>query len=197
MRAYADTLGMHPDYAGPDPAYATETDTGSAYALVGLPIGGRFTIHAVYDLDGNGTFDPAMDAAATYPDVIWLTLERPVADSTNLVAVNTHEPAFVNGKIESPDSTARFRIEARADSDTTIVRRVERRGPGDYLLRVTPGRYQVRAIRLPGPGGIPPGAEAPGPRALDALPEEEYDHVDFSFERAVMPPTEPEPPPEE
>jgi hypothetical protein len=111
------------------PSSATETDTGSVYALSGLPLGRGFTIHAVFDINRNGAFDSLADIVSSYPSVIRLTPERPVADSINLVAVDPRGVATVSGKVESPDSTARFRVEARSDSDTTFVRFVERRGP--------------------------------------------------------------------
>ena len=198
MLAYPDSLGLSPDFANVDPSYATETDTAAAYAFVGLPLGRGFTIHTVYDVDPHGSFDPATDIAADYPQVIRLTPERPVADSINLVAVDPRALAVVKGSIVSSDSTARFRVEARADSDTTFVRKVDRIGPGDYLLRVPPGRYQLRALKLPGPEGVPPPSEQRLDGILDARPEEEYDHFDFRFERSETPAPEPEvePPPE-
>ena len=195
--AYPDSLGVIPDFANTPPSYATETDTSAAYALTGLPLGRGLTIHAVYDLNRNGSFDSLTDIAATYPTAIRLTPERPVADSINLVAVDPRAPAILTGKISSPDSTARFRVEARSDSDTTFVRMVERTGPGDYLLRMPPGRYRVRALRMPGAAGAPE-AEARREGILDARAEEQYEHIDFRFEAAIKPPPAPvkEPPPE-
>lgn len=196
IRAYPESIGLHPDFANVDPSYATESDTAAAYEFVGLPLAVGFTVHAVYDLDRNGSFNTETDVAATYPDVIRLTPERVVADSINLVAVNPRAPAAVTGKIVSPDSTARFRVEARSDSDSTFVQWVDRKGPGDYLLRVPAGRYRVRAIRLPGLGGVPPPAETRREEVLETRPEEEYDRIDFRFERAETPEPEAEPPPE-
>ncbi|MBI4364718.1 MAG: hypothetical protein HY568_04740 [Candidatus Latescibacteria bacterium] len=121
-----------------------------------------------------------------------MTPERPVADSINVVAVNPRAPATVTGTIVSPDSAAHFRVEARADSDTTVVTRVDRKGPGDYVLRVAPGRYRLRAIRMEGPGGVPPRAESRRDEVLEARPEEEYGPINFRLERAK--PTEPAPP---
>jgi len=193
--AYPDSLGRIPDFANVQPSYATETDTAAAYALSGLPLGQGFTIHAVFDLNRNGSFDSLTDIAASYPSAIRLTLERPVADSINLVAVDPRAPATLTGKISSPDSTARFRVEARSDSDTTFIRTVERTGPGDYILRVPPGRYRLRALRLPGRAGEPTEARREG--FLEALPEEQYEHIDFRLERVVKPaPSVKEPPPE-
>ncbi|TMQ61689.1 MAG: hypothetical protein E6K77_09645 [Candidatus Eisenbacteria bacterium] len=194
--AYPESLGLLPDFANAPPSYATETDTSAAYALTGLPLGRGFTIHAVYDLNRNGAFDSLTDAAASYPTVIRLTPERPVADSINLVAVDPHAPATLTGKITSPDSTARFRVEARADSDTTFVRFVERMGPGDYLLRVPPGRYRLRAVRMRGAAGAP-ARETRRDGVLDARAEEQYEHIDFRLEgTAPVPAPVPEPPPE-
>jgi hypothetical protein len=184
--AYPDSLGKAPDFANVTPSYATETDTAAAYALSGLPLGRGFTIHALYDINRNGAFDSLTDIAASYPSAIRLTLERPVADSINLLAVDPRAVATVSGKVVSPDSTARFRVEARSDSDSTFVRFVERRGPGDYLLRVPPGRYRLRAIHLPAAPG-PPVAETRREEVLEARPEEQYEHIDFRLERAGSP----------
>jgi Big-like domain-containing protein len=195
--AFPESLGLRPDFLNAVPSYATETDTGTAYALSGLPLGRGFTIHAVYDIKADGVFDSLTDVAVSYPSVIRLTPEQPVADSINLIAVDPRAPAVVSGKVASPDSTARFRVEARSDSDTTFVRFVDRKGPGDYLLRLPPGRYRLRALRLPVTGGAPQ-AETRREELLIARPEEQIEHVDFRFERAVKPAPAPAPPtPEE
>jgi len=105
----------------------------------------------------------------------------------------------VTGTIYSADSTSRYRVEAKSDSDTTFVRFIERKCPGDYILRVPPGRYRLRAIQFTVAPGLqaPPGARAAaGPPAaevrregiLDARPEEQYEHVDFRFQGAAPPP---------
>ena len=187
--AYPDSLGLVPDFVNEVPSYATETDTAAEYALRALPVGQGFTIHAVYDINRNGAFDSLTDVVASYPSVIRLTLERPVADSINLVAVDPRGLALVSGRIESPDSTARFRIEARNDTDSTFVRFVERKGPGEYVLRLPPGRYRLRAVRLPGVPGEP-SVEARREEVLETRPEEQYEHIDFRLERAhqVAPP---------
>ncbi len=196
---YPEPLGLTPDLANEPPSYATETDTAAAYAITGLRLVAGFTVHAVYDRNRNGAFDPGTDIVASYPSVIRLTPQRPTADSINLVAVNPAAPAVVTGKVVSPDSTARFRVEARSDSDTTFVRFVERNGPGDYLLRIPAGRYRMRAIRLP-ERGFPHG-ETRRAEPLQAQPEEQYEEVDFRFERAAReapaPSVEPPPEPEE
>jgi len=193
--AYPESLGLVPDFANVDPAYATETDTSAVYALVGLPMGEGFTIHALYDVNRSGSFDTGLDLVASFPDVIRLTPERAVADSINLVAVDPRAPALVSGTIFSPDSTLRFRVEARADSDTTTVRSVARTGPGDYLLRLAPGRYRLRAIRLSVETNAPPTAEIRREDVLEARAEGEYEHLDFRFERAGTPATPPLPKP--
>ncbi len=184
--AYPESLGLVPDFANVAPSYATETDTGAVYALSGLPLRHGFTVHAVYDLNRNGAFDSLTDVAASYPTVIRLTPERPVADSINILAIDPRAPAMIHGKVMSPDSTARFRVEARADSDTTFVRFAERKGPGDYLLRVPPGKYRLRATRLPRAPGEAPD-EARREELLDARPEGEYEGIDFRLERPAPP----------
>jgi hypothetical protein len=169
-----------PDFTATLPSYATETDTSAAYALTGLPLGRGFTIHAAYDLNRSGAIDSATEVVASYPSVIRLTPERPVADSINIVAVDPRAIATVTGTIYSADSTSRYRVEARSDSDTTFVRFVERKGPGDYLLRLAPGKYRLRALRVP-PAPGPPAAVVKREELLNARPEEQYEHLDFRF----------------
>jgi hypothetical protein len=178
--AYPESLGRVPDFLNVLPSYATETDTGAAYALTGLPLRRGFTIHAVYDINRNGAYDSLTDLVASFPSAIRLTPERPVADSINLIAVDPRALASVSGKVVAQDSTARFRIEARSEMDTLFVRFVERRGPGDYLLRLPPGRYRLRAMHLPKTPG-PPLAETRHDEVLEARPEEQYEHIDFRF----------------
>ena len=184
--AYPESLGLVPDFANALPSYATETDTGAVYALTGLPLRQGFTVHAVYDINGNGAFDSLTDVAASYPSVIRLTPERPVADSINILAIDPHAPAVIRGTVTSPDSTARFRVEARSDSDTTFVRFAERKGPGDYVLRVPPGKYRLSARRLPrAVGEVPEEVRREG--LFEARPEEEYENIDFRLERTAPP----------
>ena len=184
--AYPESLGLVPDFAYALPSYATETDTGAVYALTGLPLRQGFTVHAVYDINGNGAFDSLTDVAASYPSVIRLTPERPVADSINILAIDPHAPAVIRGTVTSPDSTARFRVEARSDSDTTFVRFAERKGPGDYVLRVPPGKYRLSARRLPrAVGEVPEEVRREG--LFEARPEEEYENIDFRLERTAPP----------
>jgi len=185
--AYPDSLGLRPDFSNAIPSYATETDTANAYALTGLPLGRGFTVHAAYDLNRSGAIDSATDIVASYPSVIRLTPERPVADSINIVAVDPHAAALVSGTIFSPDSTSRYRVEARSDSDTTFVRFLERKGPGDYLLRIPGGRYRLRAYRVAATPETP-AAEVRREEVLITRPEESYEHVDFHFGAEVTPP---------
>ena len=185
--AYPDSLGLHPDFTNDLPSYVTETDTIGAYQLSGLPLGHNFTVHAAYDMNRSGGIDSVTDIVASYGSVIRLTPERPVADSINIVAVNPQAPATVSGRVSAADSSARYRVEARSDSDTTFVRFIERKGPGEYLLRLPPGPYRLRAIRMPKTAGAPP-AEVRREGILITRPEEAYEHVDFRFEGAPPPP---------
>ena len=177
---FPDSLGLHPDLANAVPSYVTETDTAGAYALGGLPLKRGFTVHAAYDLNRSGSIDTLTDVVASYPSVIRLTPERPVADSINIVAVNPRAPVTVSGTVFAPDSLARYRVEARSDSDTTFVRYVERKGPGDYQLRLPPGPYRLRAMRMPAATGGP-AAVVRRESILITKPEEAYEHIDFRF----------------
>jgi Big-like domain-containing protein len=185
---YPDSAGRAPDFAA-GPAYATETDTTGVYRLSGLPLGRGFTVHAVYDQNRDGAFDSTVDVAASAPGLIRLTPDHPVADSVNIVAVDPRGPALVLGAIATRDSTARIQIEARAESDSVRVARVIRVGPGEYTLRVPPGRYWIVATRLEALEGKP-RPTLRRPEALPAAPEGEYPGVDFDFrpEESAEPP---------
>ena len=183
MVLYKDSAGVVPDFANRPPLYATETDTAGAYAFTALRIERDYTVHALYDRNRDGYIDPETDLAVNRPGVIRLTPERAVADSINLIAVDPLAPAVVSGTIAAPDSTARYRVEARPDSAKEIGRRVgvERLGRGAYVLRVPPGRYRLVAIRLAGPGGFPPRLELPPGSPIEARPEAELPGQDFEF----------------
>jgi hypothetical protein len=195
---YPDSLGWRPDFGAIPPIYATETDTAGAYALTAVHVGRAYTLHALYDRNRDGAIDTTVDLVVTYPGAIRLTPERMVADSINLTAVDPQAPAIVTGTIAARDSTARFRVDARADSDTTfVVRRVERVGPGEYTLRLPAGRYRLKAVRLAGPGGQPPGSEAWRPEVLEATAEADIPGPRFEFQEGPAPAAAPgEPPPE-
>jgi len=174
---FPDSLGLHPDLANAVPSYVTETDTAGAYALGGLPLKRGLTVHAAYVLNRGGSIDTLV---ASYPSVIRLTPERPVADSINIVAVDPRAPATVSGTVFAADSLARYRVEARSDSDTTFVRYVERKGPGDYRLGLPAGPYRLRAMRMPGTTGGP-AAVIRRESILITNPESTYEHIDFRF----------------
>ncbi|HKW51820.1 MAG TPA: Ig-like domain-containing protein [Candidatus Eisenbacteria bacterium] len=192
--AFPDSLGPRPDTMAVNPIYATETDTGGVYSLGGLPANRGFTVHAFYDLNSNGSIDPEADLIVSYPTPIRLTPERMEADSINIVAVDPKAPAILSGKIVTPDSTARFRVEAVETSDSTLFRRVERVGPGAFAIRVPAGTYRLSATRLP------VADEEPGPtmrraEPVEAKPEEEYGPFEFDFS-SVPARERPAPPPE-
>lgn len=185
--AFADSLGPRPDTTGSLPSYATETDSGGVYSLGGLPTGRGFTVHAVYDLNRNGAIDRDGDLFVSYPDVIRLTDERAEADSINLVAVDPRSPAILQGSIASPDSASRYRIEAFDTSDSTLFRRVERTGPGEFTLRVPAGTYRLKATRLPPADSGGRGIEIRRDQPIDAKAEQEYGPFHFDFEAVREP----------
>ncbi len=195
---FPDSLGARPDFAAVSPTYATETDTAGAYAFTAIRLGRAYTVHALYDRNRDGAIDTTSDLAFSYPGAIRLTPEHVVADSINLTAVDPRAPAKVTGTIVARDSTARYRVEARADSDTVrVVARVDRMGPGDFLLHVPAGLYRLVAVRLAGSTGQPPRAEVVRPGVLVAAPEEEIPGQRFEFQQAPAAPVSPaEPPPE-
>jgi hypothetical protein len=200
-----DSLGLRPDTADVafEPVYQTETDTSGVYEFTGLPLERGFTVHAFFDRNGDATVDPESDVVAGYGQVVRLTPERSVADSINLVAVDPRAPAILTGAIESPDSTARFLLEARTAADSTLVARTERIGPGTVALRVPAGSYRLIARRTT-PAARPVRAGEAPPRAVPELtialegtitvePEEERGPIVVAFPAA--PAAAPEPPP--
>jgi hypothetical protein len=184
--AYAESLGPRPDTTDAEPSYATETDTSGVYSLIALPFRRGFTIHAFFDLNRNGYMESDLDLMADYPDPVRLTPEQPVADSIHIVAVDPRAPGIVTGSVASRDSTARFRIEARDVTDSSYVRRVERRGPGAYSLRLPPGRYGLQAVGTPVSEGA---AEVTVRREaiLEVAAEGDYGPIDFDFAPRAAP----------
>jgi Big-like domain-containing protein len=195
--AYPDTLGPRPDTLDVSPSYATETDTGGVYSLGGLPTNRGFTIHAFFDKNSNGSIEPDIDLIASYPTPIRLTPERAEADSINIVAIDPGAPAIINGTIVTPDSSARFRMVAMEVSDSTLFRRVERLGPGEFVIRVPVGTYRLSATRLPATDEEEAGPTIQREQPVEVKPEEEYGPFEFDF--SAFPPREkrPEPPPDE
>ncbi len=171
---FPDSTGGMPDTTRAlEPSYQAETDTAGVYTFSGLPLGVGFTVHAFYDRNGDEYFDSDQDVLAGYGRAVRLTPDRTLADSINIVAVNPRAPAILNGAIASPDSTARFRIEARAVPDSSLVSRVERTGPGTFALRVPAGTYWLAARRLASvPRAARPGG-APSPAIEEAFTSHE------------------------
>jgi hypothetical protein len=181
MALYPETLGSRPDFAAIPPAYGTETDTAGAYEFRAVHLGG-YTLHALYDRNRDGYIDPTTDLVLSFPEPIRLTPERSVADSINLIAVDPQAPAILSGRIVAADSLGHYRVEARADTDSVyVVARADRVGPGEYVLRVPPGRYRLDALRLAGPGDVPPRLVVPLAGVIEAKPEAEYPGRDFEF----------------
>ena len=178
---YPDSLGARPDFGAVLPAYATESDTSGVYEFSAVHLG-AYTVHALYDRNRDGYLDTTADLAVSFPEVVRLTPVRAVADSINLIAVDPLAPAVVSGRIVAADSLAHYRVEARSDSDTTyVVQRVERTGRGEFVLRLPAGRYRLAAVRLPGPGDVPPRLVVPLPGVIEAKPEQEFPGRDFNF----------------
>ena len=149
-------------------------------------IGGRACrVFAFFDKTGNGTYEEDQDVLAGWPTPIRLTPERAVADSINIVAVDPRAPAILSGNVVSPDSTVRYTVEARAEADSSISRRVDRLGPGPFTLRVPEGIYLLRAIRQAGLEGTPPRAEVRRAEPVDVKAEQEVGGFTFEFAPAA------------
>ena len=181
LLVFPESYGTRPDTTEFQALYEAEADTVGAYEFSALALNTGFRVFAFFDQAGNGTFEEDRDVLAGWPTPIRLTPERAVADSINIVAIDPRAPAILSGTVASRDSTARFTVEARAEADSSISRRVERIGPGPFTLRVPEGRYTVRAIRQPGPQGKPPRVEIRRPGAIDVKAEEELGGFTFEF----------------
>ncbi len=146
---FPDSLGLRPDTTGAfEPTYQTETDTAGVYRFSGLSLGRGYTVHAFFDRNGDSYLDRELEVVAGHGVVVRLTPERSVADSIDIVAVDPKAPGNLNGSIASPDSSARFLVEARASADSTLIARVERIGPGIFAVRVPAGSYRLSARRM-------------------------------------------------
>jgi hypothetical protein len=193
---FPDSLGSRPDTAEFEPLYEAETDTAGVYEFSCIALEQGFRIFAFFDRAGNGSYEEDQDILAAWPEAIRLTPARLVADSINIVAVDPRAPAVLSGTVEASDSTARYQVEARADPDSALSRRVERVGRGPFTLRVPPGRYTLRAVRLPGPDGVPPRLETRRAEPVEVRSEEELGGFTFDFRPLEGRVPEPEPPPE-
>lgn len=179
--AYADTLARPDTTSTLAPSYASETDTAGVYELTGLPTNRAFHVYAFYDLNGNGSFEPDADLMTMYPGVIRLTTAQVEADSINIVAVDPRAPATLNGIIASHDSTAHFEIEARDVADSSLVRRVQRVGPGAFTLKVPPGTFRLKATRLATPQTAEGEVELLREEPITTKAEETYGPFTFEF----------------
>lgn len=196
MLIFPASYGTRPDTTEFQALYEAEADTAGAYEFAALGLATEYRVFAFFDRTANGTYEEDQDVLAPWPTPIRLTPERAVADSINIVAVDPRAPAVLSGNVVAADTTARYAVEARAEADSSIVRRVERVGPGPFTLRVPEGRYLVRAIRQPGVGGVPPRAEVRRPAPVDVKAEEELGGFLFEFAPSGqrLPPPSPAPP---
>ena len=204
-----DSLGLRPDTTDAfEPVYQTETDTAGVYRFSGLPLERGFTVQAFYDRNGDSFVDPDNDVVAGYREAVRLTPERMVADSINIVAVDPRAQAILSGTIASPDSSARFAVEARSAADSTVVAKMERKGPGAFALRVPAGTYRLNARRLAAaarpamPARAGTAARGEIPEASVALPEDivvgpEDERGPFVLTLPPAPAPAPEPAPQE
>lgn len=192
---FSDSLGARPDTGVTfEPLYEAGTDTAGVYTITGMTTGPEYRVFAFFDKNTNNAYDTDQDVLAPYPEPIRLTPERPVADSINIVAVDPREPAVLSGTIVASDSTARYRVEARGDPDTTVTAPpVQRIGPGAFSMRVPAGHWTMRALRLEGLGGSPPRLELRLPELLELRPEEDRGGFTFDF-RPLEGPVAPRPP---
>ena len=181
MLIFPESYGTRPDTTEFQALYEAEADTIGAYAFSALGLNTEYRVFAFFDRTGNGTYEEDQDVLAGWPTPIRLTPERAVADSINIVAVDPRAPAVLSGNVVAADSTARYAVEARAEADTSNVRRVQMVRPGPFTLRVPEGRYLLRAIRQPGIGGTPPRAEVQRPGVVDVKAEEEVGGFLFEF----------------
>jgi hypothetical protein len=192
---FSDSLGARPDTGVTfEPLYEAATDTAGVYSLTGMTLGPEYRVFAFYDRNANNTYDEDQDVLAPHPEPIRLTPDRTVADSINIVAVDPRAPAVLSGSIVASDSTARYQVEARGVPDSTMARRFERLGPGPFSLRVPPGTWMLRAVRLAGLEGVPPRLELRQPGTLDLAAEEERPGFTFDFRPAEGPGAQPAPP---
>ncbi|MGE5175487.1 MAG: Ig-like domain-containing protein [Hyphomicrobiales bacterium] len=178
---FPDSLGTRPDTTEFEPLYAAETDTAAVYDFRGLALEQDYRLFVFYDRNGNNAFDEQTDLLIPYSEAIRLTPEHAVADSINFTAVDPRAPAILSGTIAASDSTARYRVEARGTTDSTVVRRVDRVGPGPFTLRVPAGTFRLSAARIPGPDGTPARLEVRREEPVTVVAEEEQGGFTFDF----------------
>ena len=171
---YDQAQSHAPDSSARDfDALALAQDDG-AFAVAGLKVPGRYRLWAFVDLNGNRSFEPAIDVLAPSDTTFELTAEASRAADVRLKVVNPRAPGTVSGTVADSlaDSTGVLHVVATAASDTTKRVLVEVGSDGTYELRLDHGTWWIRAFRDLNADRIwqPARERASEPRRLEVEP---------------------------
>lgn len=132
-----DALGV----AGPD----------GGFAIVGLPVPGRYRLWAFADFNRNRSLEPERDVLAPVDTTFELTEGRPEASELLLRVTNPHAPGTVTGTVidstGAGDSLGVIRVFAILESDTTRRVNADTDDEGAFTLSLAAGRWWVGAWR--------------------------------------------------
>jgi Bacterial Ig-like domain len=145
-----DTTGGHvPDSTARDFDAIGLADKAGQFRISGLAAPGHYRLWAFADLNGNRSFEPAIDILAAVDTVFTLTGEEPAARGVIVHVVNPRAPGRVRGAVidSVQDSLGVTRILVIGPPDTTRVLSFDADGEGGFDFKLPAGAYRIRAYR--------------------------------------------------
>jgi hypothetical protein len=145
-----DTTGGHvPDSTARDFDAIGLADKLGQFRISGLAAPGAYRLWAFADLNGNRSFEPAIDILAPVDTVFTLTADEPAARGVIVHVVNPRAPGRVRGAVidSVQDSLGVTRILVVGPPDTTRVLSFDADGEGGFDIKIPPGSYRIRAYR--------------------------------------------------
>jgi len=146
---YDADRGRQPDSSARDFDAVGLADRDGRFRIDGLRVPGRWRLWAFADLNGNRSFEPAVDILAPADTVLALTPDAPRIHDVVVHVVNTRAPGRASGRVtvQGPaDSTWVRRVWAVAEKDSTHPLSFEVRGDETFSCGLSGGRWRLRAF---------------------------------------------------
>ena len=122
-----------------------------SFAIVGLPVPGRYRVWAFADFNRNRSYEPDVDVLAAIDTVFDLSDARSDADGLVLRVTNPHAPGVIQGTVidssGAGDTLGVVRVFAMAQDDTTRRAFAEADVDGAFTLTLQRGPWWVVAYR--------------------------------------------------
>ena len=124
-------------------------DAEGRFHVIGLPVPGRYRVWAFADLNGNRSFEPAVDILAPAETTFALSSGEPAAAGVDLEVVNPRAPAKLAGAVLDSlgDSLGVVRVVAVSVEDSTRRFVVEPGEGGGFEIPLAAGKWRVQAFR--------------------------------------------------